>query len=84
MKAFVILSMIVLFFSSKQKENYAPIKKGVLVLLYENIGKADTISYEKDSLKYLEYKQFFPIKDGMINVFKISSGNYKINNKVSK
>jgi len=41
MKALIILSIIVLLFSCKQKENYTPIKKGVLVLLYEKTGKTD-------------------------------------------
>lgn len=80
----IVFFITILFCSCKHEQRYSPIKKGVLVIVYENTGKTDTISYEKDSTRYLEYKHIFPIEDGSINVIKVSSGNYKINDKKNK
>ena len=76
-KLFSFFILFSLFTSCKKEERYTSLEKGILVLKYEDTGKTDTISYEKDSIKYLEYKSMFPIKDGMISVLKISRGNYK-------
>ncbi len=66
-----------LLLSCKKEERYNSLEKGILVIKYEDTGKTDTISYEKDSIKYLEYKSMFPVKEGKVTVFKISSGHYK-------
>lgn len=51
-------------------------KKGVLILKHIDKGTIDTISYEKDSIKYNSWKNFFPLKDGDTTVLEVS-GNYK-------
>ena len=75
MRDTVILCLLLISFCAcKQKEarvnQLRPTDRGILVLINEKTGKTDTISYEKDSVKYLEYKKHFPIENGTITKFK--------------